>query len=376
MRVCVIGLRGIPDIPGGIETHCESLFERMANSGQNLDVIVIGRTPYIGRKAFKTSSGIRVVPVAALQNKFLETISNTLLAIFWARFKAEADMVHIHAIGPGLMSGLARLLGMQVVLTHHGDDFNRAKWNGFAKFVLRLGERIGVTNAARTIAVSPTLAQRLRDSYPSKASCIQYVPNGADHILGRALAADGTAVLEKFGLERDGYFVGVGRLVPEKGFADLIRAHKASGSTLPLLIVGGSSHSDHEAELAALAHNAVIMTGSLPQAEVAHLLAQARLFVMPSTHEGLPIAALEAWAMNAPMLLSDIQPNRDLGLPSAHYFPAGDVETLSELLAENGPGLPALPLPGAFHWTSIANETAAIYESLDDAIPLDTSSPA
>ncbi|MEO0565666.1 MAG: glycosyl transferase, partial [Chloroflexota bacterium] len=93
MRVCVIGLRGIPDIPGGIETHCESLFERMANSGQNLDVIVIGRTPYIGRKAFKTSSGIRVVPVAALQNKFLETISNTLLAIFWARFKAEADMV-------------------------------------------------------------------------------------------------------------------------------------------------------------------------------------------------------------------------------------------------------------------------------------------
>ena len=365
MKVCVIGLRGIPDVPGGIETHCENLFERLALSAAGPEIVVIGRSPYIGKEAYKTASGIQVVPVSAIRNKYLETISNTFFALFWARFVAHADVVHIHAIGPGLLSWMARLLGMKVVLTHHGDDFNREKWNAFAKFSLRLGERIGVTNAARTIAVSPSLAERLKQTYPGKAQAITYVPNGADHIVDRAAAADAEEVLTRFGLEPQGYYIGVGRLVPEKGFADLIRAHKAAGCKLPLVIVGGASHSDHEKELTDLAHDGVIMTGSLPQAEVAQLLAQCRLFVMPSTHEGLPIAALEAWAMQAPMLLSDIQPNLDVGLPSNHYFTTSDVEELADRLRGDDTGLEALPLPTAFNWTSIASETKDVYRSLE-----------
>ena len=376
MKVCVIGLRGIPDVPGGIETHCENLYERIAPSTSAPEVIVIGRAPYIGRKAYKTHAGIEVVPAMALRNKYFETISNAFFAIFWARFKAHADVVHIHAIGPGLLSWMARLLGMKVVLTHHGDDFNREKWNAVAKFALRLGERIGVTNAARTIAVSPSLAERLKQSYPGKADAIRYVPNGADHIVARAAAADASDVLARFGLTPQGYYIGVGRLVPEKGFADLIRAHKAAQCKLPLVIVGGSSHSDHEQELSDLAHDGVTMTGSLPQAEVAQLLSQCRLFVMPSTHEGLPIAALEAWAMQAPMLLSDIQPNLDVGLPENHYFPTSDVEELTARLRGDETGLKALPFPAAFNWTSIAEETAEIYNSLDDAISLDKASAA
>lgn len=373
MKVCVIGLRGIPNVAGGIETHCENLYDRIAMSDPELEIIVVGRTPYIGRKPFQTSAGIKIVPILALQNKYLETISNTFAAIIWARFRAKADVVHIHAIGPGLLSGMARILGMQVVLTHHGDDFNRAKWNRFAKFILRLGERIGVTSAARTVAVSPSLADRLKRSYKNKAASINYVPNGADHVLGRALATDGPETLEKFGLKRDAYYIGVGRLVPEKGFADLIRAHKASGSQLPLVIVGGSSHSEHENELAEMAHGKVLLTGNLPQSEVAQLLANCRLFVMPSSHEGLPIAALEAWAMRAPMLLSNIQPNRDLGLPKKHYFQAGDVGELTELLRGEGPKLERLTLPGAFNWTSIADQTVAIYRTIDEALTLDNS---
>ncbi|MEO1502548.1 MAG: glycosyltransferase family 4 protein, partial [Pseudomonadota bacterium] len=369
-------LRGIPDVPGGIETHCENLYERIAPSTSAPEVIVIGRTPYIGRKAYKTHAGIQVVPVMALRNKYFETISNAFFAIFWARFKAHADVVHIHAIGPGLLSWMARLLGMKVVLTHHGDDFNREKWNAFAKFALHLGERIGVTNAAKTIAVSPSLAERLKQSYPRKVDAIRYVPNGADHIVARAAAADASDVLSRFGLEPQSYYVGVGRLVPEKGFADLIRAHKAAQCKLPLVIVGGSSHSEHEQELSDLAHDGVTMTGSLPQAEVAQLLSQCRLFVMPSTHEGLPIAALEAWAMQAPMLLSDIQPNLDVGLPENHYFPTSDVEELTARLRGDETGLKVLPFPDAFNWTSIAEETAEIYNSLDDAISLDKASAA
>jgi glycosyltransferase involved in cell wall biosynthesis len=367
MKICVIGLRGLPDVPGGIETHCENLYHRLSRLDPGIEFVVYGRKAYVGTTPYTTSTGVRVVPAPAFRNKYLETISNTMFAILNARFIEHADYVHIHAIGPGLLSFLARLLGMKVILTHHGDDFRRAKWNRFSQAVLRLGERIGVSNASRTIAVSPSLADRLRQTYPSRADSISYIPNGADHIVSRALAADGTKALETLGLTPNGYIIAVGRLVPEKGFADLIRAHKASGMALPLVIVGGASHSDHEAELARMAHDGVILTGSLPQAKVAHLLAQARLFVMPSHHEGLPIAALEAWAMSAPLLLSDIQPNRDLHLPEAHYFPVGDVDALAKRLREDTRDMPALSLPPMFNWTSIAGETAAIYNAMHDS---------
>jgi glycosyltransferase involved in cell wall biosynthesis len=363
MKICVIGLRGLPDIPGGIETHCENLYGEIAELRPDLKIVVYGRRPYIGSDRYVTDTGVEVVPAAALNNKYLETLSNTLVAILRARFGEQADCVHLHAIGPGLLAPLARLLGMRVILTHHGDDFQRAKWNRFARAVLRFGERVGVTSATHTIAVSRNLAARLRSSYPRKAETIQYIPNGADHIVDQTVLDGSAATLQEFGLESGKYILAVGRLVPEKGFADLIKAHKQSGSALPLVIAGGASNSDHDRELADMAHAEVCLTGSLPRANVAQLLAHTKLFVMPSHHEGLPIAALEAWAMTAPLLLSDIQPNKDLGLPEAHYFKVGDIDALADRLKPDSPDLPSLPLPAAFIWSTIARQTVSVYDS-------------
>jgi len=361
MKVCVVGLRGLPDVAGGIETHCENLFMHMSREWPEVEIVVFGRKPYIGDREYTTSTGVRVVPAFAVRNKYLETVSNTLVSLLRARFNGHPDFVHIHAIGPGLFAPLARGLGMRVILTHHGDDFRRQKWHAFARAVLRLGERVGVTCADQVIAVSPSLARRLKTDYPKHADRIHYIPNGADHIIERALAAEPEPLLRRLGLADRGYILSVGRLVPEKGFADLIRAHKKSGVGLPLVIAGGKSNSDHDEMLAALAHDNVVLTGSLPQAEVAQLLARARLFVLPSYHEGLPIAALEAGAMGAPLLLSDIRPNLDIGLPENHYFPVGDVDGLAERLAGDALSLPPVDLAKEFNWSSIASQTAKLY---------------
>jgi len=366
VKVCVVGLRGIPDVPGGIETHCENLFTRMAEQSPETEIVIFGRVPYIGRTTYHTQSGLQVVPAFAARSKYLETISNTFVALCVARFSQRPDYVHLHAIGPGLLAPMARLLGLRVVLTHHGDDFRRAKWNRFARAALRLGERLGVGSAERVIAVSPSLATRLKADYPRRADRIRYVPNGADHIVARSRAANGAEVLARFGLADKGYIVSVGRLVPEKGFADLIRAHKASGIDTPLVIVGGQSHSPHDQELEDLAHEGVILTGSLPMAEVAQLLAHARLFVLASHHEGLPIAALEAGAMGAPLLLSDITPNLDVGLAPEHYFRVGNAQELATRLAGDALDLPPSDLLTEFNWSSIAQRTAEIYQGRDD----------
>ena len=45
MKVVVTGTRGIPDILGGVETHCEELFPRIAKKG--IDVTIIRRKSYV-----------------------------------------------------------------------------------------------------------------------------------------------------------------------------------------------------------------------------------------------------------------------------------------------------------------------------------------
>jgi glycosyltransferase involved in cell wall biosynthesis len=87
------------------------------------------------------------------------------------------------------------------------------------------------------------------------------------------------------------------------------------------------------------------------------------LFVLPSHHEGLPIAALEAAIIGVPLVLSDIAPNRDIGLPSACYFPVGDVAALRRKLSDD----PRMFRPDResigrrFDWNVIAQATARSY---------------
>ena len=45
MKIVVTGTRGIPNIQGGVETHCEELYPRLAAMGH--DVTVVRRSCYV-----------------------------------------------------------------------------------------------------------------------------------------------------------------------------------------------------------------------------------------------------------------------------------------------------------------------------------------
>jgi glycosyltransferase involved in cell wall biosynthesis len=358
--LCVTGLRGIPGVMGGVETHCEELLPRVAALAPDVAIEVIGRKAFIPKAPYDYR-GVHVAAVPAPRGTSTEAIASTFLAVLHAARTSRA--IHIHAIGPALMAPLARLLGLRVIMTHHGDDYDRAKWGRFAKAMLRLGERLGVGCAHQVIAVAPTLAERLKNQFPDRAERIRYVPNGAPD-LPADLASE--KVLGQFGLEPKGYILAIGRLVPEKGFDQLIRAFREAGDERKLAIVGGDIHgSPFSRDLRKQADEQVLFLGAQPRSVLRCLYEQADLFVLPSLHEGLPISALEAAACGTPMLLSDIVPNRDLGLEERNYFKAGDEDKLAAALRRPSSdyAYDVDRMRRAFDWSSIAERTLAVYRA-------------
>ena len=93
--------------------------------------------------------------------------------------RLKADIVHLHAVGPALLTPLARLLGMKVVFTHHGPDYDRDKWGMAAKTALRLGEAAGTLFANEVIVISHVIDDMLIRKYGRKDCHVIY--NGVPH---------------------------------------------------------------------------------------------------------------------------------------------------------------------------------------------------
>ena len=363
LKVCVIGLRGIPGIMGGVEAHCEQLFPRLKKLRPEYDISVVGRRPYVTDKQFDFD-GVTVVPLPAMRSKYFEAISNTTLGVLYARFVLGAKLLHIHNIGPALLGPLARLLGMKLIVTYHSKNFEHAKWNRIAKAVLRLGEWCTVAAAHRVIVISRSVTEDLRWRYPRSSSKFAFIPNGATDFPAAASDSTDRSLLAQFGLTSGRYVMAVGRLVPEKSFHTLVEAHRAAAPDFKLVIVGRADHEDdYSRSLLRDASDRVCFTGFQGRRELAALYRNASLFVLPSTHEGLPIAALEAASLDVPILLSDIQPNLDIDLPAHCYFPVGDVEALRQKLLQPHETyrIDRESIARRFDWSLVARQTDDLY---------------
>lgn len=368
LKVMMLGLRGLPRVQGGVERHVEELALRLARSGCSVEILARG--PYVERKDPHRWRGLVVTPLPSPRARSLEAVVHTLLGVVHAARRGP-DILHIHAVGPSLLVPLARALGLRVVVTHHGFDYDRAKWGRFAKVALKLGEWAGMRFANRRIAVSRVIARTMNTRY---GVLVDAVPNG---VTPQPQPSSLTALLQ-FGLTRRRYVITVSRLVPEKRHLDLIEAFaRGAPEGWKLAIVGAADHEDSYSRMvlaAAEATPGVVATGFQSGLALRELMAHAGLFVLPSSHEGLPIALLEALADGLPVIASDIPANREIGLSDACYFPVGDVPALTAAIAQSCASFHTdaerdasrVRVGREYDWDLIAVDTRAVYETLRD----------
>ena len=366
IRVTMIGVRSFPWIQGGVETHAENLCPLLVGLG--CDVEVLARSTYHTKNVLEWK-GVRYRRIYAPSSKMLEAIVHSFLSVMYASLISRPDVLHIQAIGPALMTPLARLMGLRVVVTHHGPDYDRQKWGRFAKFALRLGERLGMRFSNRRIVISEVIRQIVLKNHHCES---QLIPNG----VGLPVLPTEFDALTPFGLVPGHYVLLVSRLVPEKRHLDLIEAFsKANIPGWKLAIVGASDHPDayvqqvlqRSSEVAG-----VVCTGLQTGKALSQLYGHAGIFVLPSSHEGLPIAMLEALSFGVPVLASDIPANVEVGLSTDSYYSLGDVDALakrlvavaSEPITETARSAQREWVSKRFDWRDIAKQTLAVYRTL------------
>lgn len=364
MRIFVTGTRGIPDIPGGVEKHCEELFPRIASLGH--EVFLARRSSYV-QDALRQWNGIQLVDCFAPRVKSLEAIVHTMIALIKARMLSP-DIIHIHAVGPSLLAPMGRLLGFKVVVTNHGPDYDRQKWGRLAKAVLKLGELLGGVFANEVIVISEVIREIVNRRCHRNANLIHNGVTLPD-------PSTRTDFLEGIGVDPGRYILAVARFVPEKGLHDLIDAFLKMGGEYQLVIAGDA---DHETEYSAglrrrcEADDRIVLTGYITGEKLNQAYSHARLFVLPSYHEGLPIALLEALSYGLSVLVSDIPANREVGLSPERYFRCGDMNDLAERMQVLVKEIPddhekksiTSHVADKYNWDGIALQTVEVYKKV------------
>ncbi len=308
---------------------------------------------------------MRIVRLPTIRSKHLETLVHTFLSTVHACF-SNCDVVHYHTLGPALFAYLPRLFGKKTMVTVQGLDWQRKKWNWFARSVLKLGEWASVRLPNRTLVVSRALQEHYLSQHSKETV---YTPNGTQ--IRRRFRGP---YLEKLGLVAGQYLLYLGRFSPEKNCDLLIDAFEKTDTPMKLVLAGGSSHTDgYVSRLRRHASDRIKFLDWLSGDAFEEILTNAALFVLPSDLEGLSLALLDAMSAGVCVLASDVPENREVIEDTGFVFKAGDAADLQRMLSLLLSDSRMREIAGAsaqqrvrqhYLWGRVANQIAAVYADL------------
>ncbi len=368
-NIAMLGHKRIPSREGGVEMVVEALASRMVSRGCRVTCYNRG-----GRKASEKIdnrlqgeyNGIQIKTVPTLDKKGLAAVTSSFFAALFAAF-GPYDVVHFHAEGPCAMLWLPRLLGKRCIATIHGLDWQREKWKGgFGSRYIRFGERMAVKYAQEIIVLSKHMQQYFRDTYGRETVLI---PNGVT----RPATQEADRITREWGLEKDGYLLFLGRIVPEKGLRYLIEAYKTLKTPKKLVIAGGASDTEgflEEMKVLAKEDHRILFTGFVSGQILEELYSNAYVYILPSDLEGMPLSLLEAMSYGNCCLVSDIPECAEVVEDRAVTFRKGDVGDLRQKLEQlcEAPALvqhykekSAEFVCAKYNWDDVTEKTLRLY---------------
>lgn len=180
-------------------------------------------------------------------------------------------------------------------------------------------------------------------------------------------------ILEKIGVKKP-YIFYVGNAHPHKNVEGLIKSFRIVKQTrkdLHLVLAGGD-HYFWKKIKAEFNDPDILYPGYVTDDSLVTLFSNAEAFIMPSFEEGFGIPVLESFALNCPVICSDVGALKEVGGDSALYFNPKSPEDIAEKITKllnNEDFKKKLIQKGEkrfkdFSWKKLAQETLDIYQSI------------
>jgi glycosyltransferase involved in cell wall biosynthesis len=246
------------------------------------------------------------------------------------QFRADGiQLVHTHHLGQLLYGGIAgRLSGARVIHTEH-------EYYTLSPLRLRRLLRILSILADAVTAVAEPVTEFLHSKVGIPLQKLRTIPNGVD--VGRFSTAR-PIDRASLGWEDGDVVVGcIARLEPEKGHVILLEAFRQVHGRHPkakLLLIGDGTERRYLEQMSSQfgLKDSVLFSGI--RRDIPELLATCDMTVLASSHEGLPIAVLEAMAAGKPLVATRVGsvPKVVINGETGLLVRAGDANALAEAL--------------------------------------------
>lgn len=327
-----------PPRPGGIQNYLNSLATRLP-----ADDLVVYAPSWESRtgshEEFDAEAPFEVVRHPTSLMLPTPNVLRRAKQIMRAR---DCEAVWFGAAAPLALLGhpLRRAGASRVVASTHGHEVGWSMLPGSRQALRRIGDTADVVTY-----VSRYTRGRFAAAFGAMAG-LELLPSGVDTEVFRPDPAARAEIRARHGLGDRPTVVCVSRLVPRKGQDQLIRALPAIRERVPdaaLLLVGGGPYRKKLTELVAELglERDVVLTGSVPWAELPAHYTAGDVFAMPARTrgkgldvEGLGIVYLEASATGLPVVAGNSggAPEAVLDEVTGHVVEGRDVVQLSETL--------------------------------------------
>jgi glycosyltransferase involved in cell wall biosynthesis len=257
MRIAIIGSRGYPYVYSGYETFVKELVERLVKRDYEITV-------YCHKNLFKNFTkqvnGVNLVYISTIEKKSLSQFAHSIQSITHACFK-NFDIILVVNSANGPFGLITRLFGKKTAINVDGLEWLRPKWKGLGAKYFHWASRMATKLYDVIITDSDEMQKVYEREFNARSTVIAYGANIRE--------STRPELIDQWGLQPQGYYLIVGRLIPDNNADIILREFISASSGKKLVIVGDVPYKDaYSQSLKGLDDPRVIFTGYVNDQDV------------------------------------------------------------------------------------------------------------